>query len=109
MSDPPGPGGAIGDHGLRHRHTRRQSTAGQAGRQSTAKYVRSRRRAIMRPADAHLTPQELQDLFFAAAEPNVTSADRNDQREAQQHLDGCDVCKGMARKYANADSLLRAL
>jgi CHAT domain-containing protein len=63
----------------------------------------------MRSADAHLTPQELQDLLFAAAEPNVTTADRTKEREAQQHLDGCDVCKGMARKYAHADSLLRAL
>lgn len=63
----------------------------------------------MRSADAHLTPQEFEDLLFAAADSNVTTADRAAAHEAQQHLDGCDVCKGMAKKYANADAMLQAL
>lgn len=63
----------------------------------------------MRPADMHLTPQELQSLLFRAPGSTTTIADGAAAQEAQQHLSGCAVCQSVAKKYTNADSLLRAL
>src|SRR5579864_6926299 len=63
----------------------------------------------MRPADMHLTPQELQSLLFRATESSTTIADSAAAQEAQQHLSGCAVCQSLAKKYTNADSLLRGL
>ncbi len=60
----------------------------------------------MRAADKHLTPSELESLLFAATDSNV-AVDNVTSQEAQQHLDRCDVCTAMAKKYANADSMLR--
>src|SRR5690348_8582415 len=63
----------------------------------------------MRPADMHLTPQELQSLLFRATDSTTIIADSAAAQEAQQHLSGCAVCQSLARKYTNADSLLRGL
>ena len=63
----------------------------------------------MRPADMHLTPQELQLLLFGATDSETSIADSAAAQEAQQHLSGCAVCQQVAQKYTNADSLLRGL
>ena len=62
----------------------------------------------MRPADMHLTPQELQSLLFGA-DDSKDNARGGAAPEAQQHLSGCVVCQSVAKKYTNADSLLRGL
>jgi CHAT domain-containing protein/tetratricopeptide (TPR) repeat protein len=62
----------------------------------------------MRPADMHLTPQELQSLLFGA-DDSKDDARGGAAPEAQQHLSGCVVCQSVAKKYTNADSLLRGL
>jgi len=63
----------------------------------------------MRPADMHLTPQELQSLLFGATDSTTIIADSATAQEAQQHLSGCAVCQSVAKKYTKADSLLRGL
>jgi tetratricopeptide (TPR) repeat protein len=63
----------------------------------------------MRPADMHLTPQELQLLLFGVTDSETSIADSAAAQEAQQHLSGCAVCQSVARKYTKADSLLRGL
>src|SRR5579859_5392780 len=63
----------------------------------------------MRPADMHLSPQELQSLLFGATDSKTTIADSAAAQEAQQHLSGCAVCQLVAKKYTKADSLLRGL
>jgi CHAT domain-containing protein len=63
----------------------------------------------MRPADMHLTPQELQSLLFRATDATTIIADSAAAQEAQQHLGGCAVCQQVAQKYTNANSLLRGL
>lgn len=63
----------------------------------------------MRPADMHLSPQELQSLLFGTTDSKTTIADSAAAQEAQQHLSGCAVCQSVAKKYTNADSLLRGL
>jgi len=57
----------------------------------------------------HLTPQELESLLFGATGSTTTIADSAAAQEAQQHLSGCAVCQSVAKKYTNADSLLRGL
>jgi CHAT domain-containing protein len=57
----------------------------------------------------HLTPQELQALLFGTADSTTTIADSAAAQEAQQHLSGCAVCQSVAKKYTNADSVLRGL
>jgi CHAT domain-containing protein/tetratricopeptide (TPR) repeat protein len=57
----------------------------------------------------HLTPQELQSLLFGATDSETTIADSAAAQEAQQHLSGCAVCQSVAKKYTNADLLLRGL
>jgi CHAT domain-containing protein len=63
----------------------------------------------MRPADMHLTPQELQLLLFGVTDSETSIADSAAAQEAQQHLSGCAVCQQVAQKHTNADSLLRGL
>ncbi|HKV92288.1 MAG TPA: CHAT domain-containing protein [Candidatus Angelobacter sp.] len=63
----------------------------------------------MRPADFHLTPQEMELLLFGPADPRDSKADSASAREAQQHLSECAVCQSVAEKYRKADELLRAL
>jgi CHAT domain-containing protein len=57
----------------------------------------------------HLTPQELESLLFGATGSTTTIADSAMAQEAQQHLSGCAVCQSVAKKYTNADSVLRSL
>src|SRR3954454_11047687 len=63
----------------------------------------------MRPADSHLTPQELELLLFGPADPRDSNAGSASAREAQQHLSGCADCQSVAEKYRKADEMLRAL
>src|SRR4029077_17964749 len=63
----------------------------------------------MRPADTHLTPQELESLLFGAAGSKTTIADSTAAQEAQQHLSGCAVCQSVADRYRNADAALKGL
>lgn len=63
----------------------------------------------MRAADMHLTPQEIQSLLFGTADSKAIAAESAAAQEAQQHLDGCVVCQSVARKYADAESVLREL
>jgi CHAT domain-containing protein len=63
----------------------------------------------MRPADTHLTPQELEFLLFGTADSTTTTADSAAAQEAQQHLSGCAVCQSVADKYRNADAALKGL
>lgn len=62
----------------------------------------------MRPADKHLTPQELQSLLFGA-DDSKDNAGGGAAPEAQQHLSGCAVCQSVADKYRNVDSALKGL
>lgn len=63
----------------------------------------------MRPADFHLTPQEMASLLFGPADPRDSDTGSASAREAQQHLSGCTVCQSVAEKYRKADEMLRAL
>ncbi|MCU1334013.1 MAG: tetratricopeptide repeat protein, partial [Candidatus Angelobacter sp.] len=63
----------------------------------------------MRPADMHLTPQELDVLLFGAADSNDRNAGGDSALEAQQHLRGCAVCQAVADKYHNVDAALKGL
>jgi CHAT domain-containing protein/cytochrome c-type biogenesis protein CcmH/NrfG len=62
----------------------------------------------MRPADAHLTPQEMEQLLFGAASSN-DNASGAAASEAQQHLSGCAVCQSVAERYRIADLRLSGL
>jgi CHAT domain-containing protein/tetratricopeptide (TPR) repeat protein len=62
----------------------------------------------MRPADAHLTPQEIDDLLFGA-DVSSDNAGGGAAPEAQQHLSGCAVCQAVAERYRKADAKLRAM
>lgn len=63
----------------------------------------------MRPADKHLSPQELESLLFGVADSNDIHANRASAREAQQHLGGCAICQTVADRYRNVDAALRGL
>jgi CHAT domain-containing protein/cytochrome c-type biogenesis protein CcmH/NrfG len=63
----------------------------------------------MRPADSHLTPQEMELLLFGQADPRDSNVGSASAREAQQHLSGCAVCQSVAEKYRKADEMLGAL
>lgn len=63
----------------------------------------------MRPADLHLTPQEMESLLFGPADPRDSNVGSASAREAQQHLSGCAVCQSVAEKYRKADEMLRVL
>src|ERR1041385_1280038 len=63
----------------------------------------------MRPADSHLTPQEMELLLFGPVDPGSSDAGSASALEAQQHLSGCAVCQSVAEKYRKADELLRSL
>jgi CHAT domain-containing protein len=62
----------------------------------------------MRPADEHLTPQEMESLLFGPADPRDSNAAAS-AREAQLHLSGCAVCQSVAETYRKADEGLRVL
>src|SRR5690349_8113236 len=63
----------------------------------------------MRPADSHLTPQEMELLLFGQADPRESNAGSASAREAQQHLSGCAVCQSVAERYRKAEKMLGAL
>lgn len=63
----------------------------------------------MRPADPHLTPQELELVLLSGAGPNLTTAERAQAQEAQGHLERCEYCRSVAKQYANIDSALGRL
>ena len=63
----------------------------------------------MRPAELHLTPQEMDLLLFGPADPRGSNADNASVRDAQKHLSGCAVCQSVAEKYRKADEALRSL
>ncbi len=62
----------------------------------------------MRSADAHLTPQEIEQLLFGA-DDSKDNAGGGAAPEAQQHLSGCAVCQSVADKYRNVDLALKGL
>jgi CHAT domain-containing protein/Flp pilus assembly protein TadD len=60
----------------------------------------------------HLTPQEVESLLFGATDSTTMfagGAAAQEAQQAQQHLSGCAVCQSVAKKYTNADSVLRGL
>jgi len=63
----------------------------------------------VRPADSHLTPQELDLVLLSGAGPNPTTAERALAQEAKQHLEGCEYCQSVAKQYAKVDSALGRL
>jgi CHAT domain-containing protein/cytochrome c-type biogenesis protein CcmH/NrfG len=62
----------------------------------------------MRPADAHLSPHEVEQLLFGIDDSN-NNAGGGAAPEAQQHLSGCAVCQAVAERYRKADAKLKAL
>lgn len=63
----------------------------------------------MRPADKHLTPQELDLLLLNPADSRDSNAPGALPPEAQQHLNGCEYCQSVADKCRNAEEALRNL
>lgn len=63
----------------------------------------------MRPADKHLTPQELDLLLLNPADSRDSNAPGALPPEAQQHLNGCEYCQSVAEKCRNAEEALRNL
>jgi tetratricopeptide (TPR) repeat protein len=63
----------------------------------------------MRPADAHLNPQEFELALFGAADPDASNTGNAQAFEAQQHLKTCVVCQAMAEKYRSAEEILDGL
>src|SRR5947209_6971768 len=60
----------------------------------------------MRPADAHLNPQEFELLLFGEADSNASEEVAS---EAQKHLGECLVCQSVAEKYHRAEEALKSL
>lgn len=63
----------------------------------------------MRPADKHLTPQELDLLLLNPADSRDSNATGALPPEAQQHLNGCEYCQSVADKCRKAEEALRNL
>src|SRR5579864_6455749 len=63
----------------------------------------------MRPADAHLTPRELELLLFEAADSNTGNMHAAAEPEAQQHLNECSTCQSLAERYRRAEMALSNL
>ena len=63
----------------------------------------------MRPADKHLTPQELDLLLLNQADSRDSNASGALSSEAQQHLNGCVYCQSVAEKCRKAEEALRNL
>jgi CHAT domain-containing protein/tetratricopeptide (TPR) repeat protein len=63
----------------------------------------------MRPADKHLTPQELDLLLLNPADSRDSNATGALPPEAQQHLNGCMYCQSVAEKCRKAEEALRNL
>ncbi len=63
----------------------------------------------MRPADKHLTPQELDLLLLNPADSRDSNATGALPPEAQQHLNGCLYCQSVAEKRRKAEEALRNL
>jgi CHAT domain-containing protein len=63
----------------------------------------------MRPADKHLTPQELDLLLLNPADSRDSNATGVLPPEAQQHLNGCMYCQSVADKCRKAEEALRNL
>ena len=63
----------------------------------------------MRPADAHLNPQEFELALFGIADSGTSNTGNSQAFEAQQHLKICAVCQAMAERYRNAEKMLDRL
>jgi tetratricopeptide (TPR) repeat protein len=63
----------------------------------------------MRPADAHLNPQEFDLALFGVADSSNSNASKTQALDAQQHLKTCVVCQATAEKYRNAEEILNGL
>ncbi|MGE5321803.1 MAG: hypothetical protein ACM3SW_03020, partial [Actinomycetota bacterium] len=63
----------------------------------------------MRPADSHLTPQELELVRFAGTGPAITSVDGAQAQEAQRHLENCEYCRSVAAQYSSINLTLGRL
>src|ERR1051326_4257441 len=63
----------------------------------------------MRPADKHLTPQELDLLLLNPADSRDSNASGALPPEAQQHLSGCMYCQSVADKCRKAEEALQNL
>src|SRR5690348_12015511 len=63
----------------------------------------------MRPADKHLTPQELDLLLLNPADSRDSNASGALSPEARQHLNGCTFCQSAVEKYRKAEEVLRSL
>src|SRR5436305_13940541 len=63
----------------------------------------------MRPADEHLNPQEFEVLLFGAVDSGSSNVDSVLREQAEQHLNGCAVCRSMAERYRDAEKILETL
>lgn len=63
----------------------------------------------MRPADEHLNPQEFEMLLFGAVDSGHNNVDSVLRKQAEQHLNGCAVCRSMAERYRDAEKILETL
>src|ERR1041384_7390458 len=63
----------------------------------------------MRPADQHLTPQELDLLLLNPADSRDSNASGALSPEAQQHLSECAICQSSAENYRKVEEVLRSL
>jgi CHAT domain-containing protein len=63
----------------------------------------------MRPADEHLTPQELGLLLLKEADSRDSNAAGTLEPAAQQHLDECTACQSRAARYRKVEKALSAM
>ena len=63
----------------------------------------------MRPADSHLSQQELELLLFGDTGSETKTSSGAALPEANLHLQGCEVCQSMAKRYEKADELLKSI
>src|SRR5579864_6289586 len=61
----------------------------------------------MRPADAHLNPQEIESLLFGMTDFSGDGC--GPEGEESRHLETCGVCQALAEKYRNAEKILLSL
>jgi CHAT domain-containing protein/tetratricopeptide (TPR) repeat protein len=63
----------------------------------------------MRPADEHLTPQELGLLLLKTADSRDSNTAGTLEPAAQRHLEGCAACQSRAEKYRKVEEALSAM
>ena len=63
----------------------------------------------MRPADEHLTPQELGLQLLKTVDSRDSNAAGTLEPAAQRHLEGCAACQARAEKYRKVEEALGAM